>query len=80
MAQRQRLADSLATLPLVRQAAWQYRLSAEDYRAAVLTQRELTTDARAQATNWKARARKRGLLNYLLLALVGSLTYFSIRG
>jgi hypothetical protein len=50
LSQRQRLADSLATLPVVRQAA----------------------DA------WKGKARKRGLLNALLLAGLSGLGYFTL--
>lgn len=76
--QRQRLADSMATLPVVRRAAQQYRLSADAYAGALVAQQRLSTDAALQASAWKATARKRGLLNLLLVAGLGGLGYFTL--
>lgn len=91
--QRVRLGDSLAMLPRVRRAAREYRTaadtatkaanvarySARNFSNALVAQQRLTTDASAQATSWKSKARRRGLLNWLFIAAAGGLTYLSIK-
>jgi hypothetical protein len=90
--QAAKIADSLAVLPLVRreanawkaaadsaQAASQARARANQaLRSALQGQQALTANETASVELWRHRARKRGLLTYLLLgALVGS-TYLFI--
>lgn len=71
------LADSLKVLPLVRGEARQWRLAAGSFQAqaastarALTDERELHALTAAEAGEWKKKARRRGLLNWLGAAAV----------
>ena len=77
--QRQRLADSLAVLPVVREAGQQFRRSADAYAGALVAQQRLTTDQAAQAQQWKQRARKRGFLNWVMAGVLAGSAYLYLQ-
>lgn len=77
--QRQRLADSLATLPVVRKAAREFRLSADAYAGQVQVEKQLKVDALVQADEYKGKAQRRGLVNVLLGLVIAAITYVAIQ-
>ena len=67
----QSASDSLRVAYVARGQAYQ------KIRGALLDQQLLTANETAKAIQWEHRARKRGWLNYLLLAALGGLGYLS---
>jgi ferric-dicitrate binding protein FerR (iron transport regulator) len=65
--------DSLRTADAAHYRAFQ------SVRGALQDERLVTANETAKAEAWRGRARKRGLLNYLLLALVGGVSYLSFK-
>ena len=68
----QQAADSLRrALALQRDAGLSYQKSLSD-------QQQLLTSQTAAATEWRSKARKRGVVNVLLVALSGVLAFLAI--
>ena len=90
--QAARINDSLRVIPLLRRAVVGYRTAADSLRTADARHRAayqseqvatatlgvLLANSETVAANWKAKARKRGLLNALLLAGLSGLGYFTL--
>lgn len=89
IAQAAKIADSLSVLSVVRREAASWKLAADSahaaslargrayqqLRGALLDQQLLTANETANADLWRHRARRRGLLSYLLLAGIGGSAY-----
>ena len=65
-------ADSL------RQALAAQQAASQTYQRSLTDQARLTTSATADATQWRSKARKRGVVNGLLAGAVGVLAYLAI--
>lgn len=83
--QAAQVADSLKVLPLVRAEAGQWRQASAAYqgqaaglRTALTDERQLHVLAEARAADYQRKARRRGLLNWLFLAVAGGLTALAV--
>lgn len=65
-------ADSLRRALALRQGLEQ------SYQLSLADQSRLTTSATADATEWRSKARKRGVVNILLTSAIGALAYLAI--
>jgi hypothetical protein len=69
-------------LPKVRRAAIEYRTAVEiaqrhsaGLSTALVAQQGLTTRAHRESKQWKEKARRRGLLNWIFTAIAGGAAY-----
>lgn len=90
--QRQHLADSLARLPQLRRAAQEFRYAADTaydaavkakraatgFASALVAQQKVSTAYATERNEWKAKARRRGLLNWLFVALASGALYAAV--
>ena len=68
----QQAADSLRRALRLQQGMGQ------SYQQSLADQTRLTTSATAEATEWRSKARKRGVINLLLTGAIGALAYLAI--
>lgn len=79
------VADSLKVLPLVRaeaaqwhQASGYFQRQAAGTATALQDERHLTAIANERASDYQRKARRRGLLNWLFLAVAGGITALAV--
>jgi hypothetical protein len=84
-AEAARVADSLKVLPVVRAEAMQWQQASAAYlrqaastRAALSDERQHNVLAEARAADYKKKAHRRGLLNWLFLAVAGGVGCLAI--
>jgi len=84
-AEAAQVADSLKVLPLVRaeaaqwhQASGYFQRQAAGTATALQDERHLTAIANERAGNYQRKARRRGLLNWLFLAVAGGVTALAV--